>query len=92
MKIVAASLALITATCLSSSALAVDVWNQDNTPYEIVVTTTFNLTSRYTLNASGSIDSLCDGTRCAVSIEGSSTEGGRDEKLIISNGKLEKRP
>src|SRR5262249_53022862 len=75
----------------TSSALALDVINQDGKAYDLEVKNTSGSVSKFSLKANASISGICNDTKCTVTVKGSnSLEAGKDEKLIIKDGKIKK--
>ncbi len=73
----------------AATAWATDVVNQDKKSYELTILDG-SVTSKKTIQANGSIYGLCGSDSCTFSITGSKIVAGKNDRIIIHDGKLSK--
>ena len=78
------------ALCLSATAFATDVINQDGKSYDLTILDG-SVTSHKTVGKNGSVYGLCGSDSCTFSIKGSKIVAGKNDRIIIHDGKLAKQ-
>jgi hypothetical protein len=74
---------------VSGAAWATDVVNQDAKAYTLTIVDG-SVTSTKKLSANGSIYGLCGSDKCTFKIPGSTIVAGKNDRVVISKGKLTK--
>jgi hypothetical protein len=73
----------------SAPVWATDVVNQDKKGYTLTIVDG-SVTSTKKLAAGGSIYGLCGSDKCTFKIPGASIVAGKNDRVVISNGKFTK--
>ena len=75
--------------CAAAPVFATDVVNQDKKSYALTILDG-SVTSKKTIGANGTIYGLCGSDTCTFSITGSKIVAGKNDRIIIRDGKLSK--